>query len=100
MSLLPSLRADFDIIATPESASAAGRSDARALDHFGIETALKNHVLPLQPAGAARPVACASRADFRRLEPHLRARFGHVVCREKPRDVIEAALGVVAQAAE
>ena len=90
ISLAPSQRSDFDPSAADGALSDAGRSDARALDRLGLETALRNRILPMEPAGAARPVACTSKAEFRRLEPHLRARFGHVVCRTKPPEAIEA----------
>jgi cellulose synthase/poly-beta-1,6-N-acetylglucosamine synthase-like glycosyltransferase len=66
--------------------------DARALDRIGLETALRNHVLPLTPAGAVTPVAAASRAEFRRIEKHLRALLGPVVCRLSTRSAIEAEL--------
>ncbi len=71
------------------SCSHAGRADVRALDRFGLESALRNHVLPLESAGAVTPIACASLQDFRRLEPHLRSMLGPVACRAKPRAVIE-----------
>ena len=71
------------------SCSHAGRADVRALDRFGLETALRNTVLPLESAGAITPVACPSLREFRRIEPHLNALLGPVICREKPRSVIE-----------
>ncbi len=70
--------------------AAGGRADARALDRIGVETALRNHLLPLEPAGAITPVASASLAAFQRMEPHLRALLGDVVCRIKPAEAIEA----------
>ena len=78
----PSLRADLPPIP----------GDARALDRIGIETALRNHFLPLMPAGAVTPVAVANAATFRRLEPHLKARLGPVVYRTWPEQQIEAAI--------
>lgn len=66
--------------------------DARALDRLGLETALRNHVLPLASAGAVTPVAVESEADFRRLEPHLHAMLGDVTCRLATKPAIEAAL--------
>ncbi|MDJ0637286.1 MAG: glycosyltransferase family 2 protein [Paracoccaceae bacterium] len=71
-------------------ADLTNRGDARALDKLGLETALRNHVLPLAPAGAVTPVAVESRADFHRLEPHLRVRLGPVAPRIYTRQVIEA----------
>lgn len=68
----------------------SGYADARALDRIGIETALRNHLLPLVPAGAVTPIACADLAVFQRMEPHLRALLGNVACRIKPAEVIEA----------
>lgn len=67
-----------------------GRGDARLLDRIGVETALRNHILPLEPSGAVTPVACPTYATFRRLEPHLRVLLGDIVCRIKPADAIEA----------
>ncbi|MEM7718251.1 MAG: glycosyltransferase family 2 protein [Pseudomonadota bacterium] len=69
-----------------------GRPDARGLDRIGLETALRNHVLPLEPAGAITPVAVPNHKTFRRLEPHLRARLGAVACRIVDRQVIEGQL--------
>ncbi|MEM7753129.1 MAG: hypothetical protein AAF230_06930, partial [Pseudomonadota bacterium] len=69
-----------------------GTPDARALDRIGIETALSNHVLPLQSAGAITPVAVSSRADFRRIEPHLSSLLGPIACRLATKPAIEAAL--------
>lgn len=68
----------------------SGRADARALDRIGLETALRNHVLPLDAAGAIIPIACPSLATFQRMEPHLRALLGNVACRIKPAETIEA----------
>ncbi len=65
------------------------RSDARALDRLGLETALRNHVLPLGSYGAIRPIAVPSIADFHRMEAHLRALFGPVVARIAPPEAIE-----------
>ena len=76
----------------------AGLGDARGLDKLGLETALRHHVLPLTPAGIVTPVAAASQAEFRRMEPHLRAIFGPVVCRTWPRAMIEAELLSLRQA--
>ena len=83
-------RIDIDISGGPSNGetSHAGRSDARALDRLGLETALRNTALPLEPAGAITPVACASLADFRRLEPHLKSICGPVACRTKPPSII------------
>ncbi len=84
-------RADLDQtpLSPDGSSSHAGRADVRALDHIGLETALRNTVLPLENAGAITPVACASFRDFRRIKPHLNARLGPVAFREKPKAVIE-----------
>ncbi len=75
-----------------------GLPDARGLDRLGLETALRNHVLPLMPAGAVTPVAAMHRADFNRLEPHLKARLGPVVFRHAKRETIEQALLEMRQA--
>ncbi len=72
--------------------ASVGQPDARALDRIGLEMALRNHVLPLCPAGAVTPVAVSDRADFRRLEPHLRALLGPIACKLASREAIEAAL--------
>ena len=53
--------------------TAMGRGDARLLDRIGVETALRNHILPLEPSGAVTPIASPTYATFRQLEPHLRA---------------------------
>ena len=93
LPLAPALRADFDVAANgcPDGGTpVAGRPDARALDRFGIETALRLQVLPMEPAGAIRPVACTSERAFRRLKPDLQAAFGPVICRVKPARAIEA----------
>ena len=84
-------RVDLDVTSgTPNGeTSHAGRSDVRALDRLGLETALRNRALPLEPAGAVTPVACSDVAEFKRLEPHLKSRLGPVVCRKKPAEVIE-----------
>lgn len=66
-----------------------GRPDVRALEKIGVETALRNHVLPLTSAGAVTPVAAISHAAFRQMEPHLRAKLGAVVCRVAPKAAIE-----------
>jgi cellulose synthase/poly-beta-1,6-N-acetylglucosamine synthase-like glycosyltransferase len=73
----------------PDAAEAA---DARALDRIGLETALRNQVLPLLPAGIVTPVAAPSLAAFHRMEPHLRALVGPVVCRLWPAERIEATI--------
>lgn len=67
-----------------------GRGDARLLDRVGVETALRNHILPLEASGAITPVASPTYATFRRLEPHLRVLLGDIVCRIKPAEAIEA----------
>ncbi len=72
--------------------STTGLPDARGLDRIGLETALRNHILPLTPAGSVVPVAAVNRADFDRLEPHLRARLGAVTFRYATKDAIEYAL--------
>ena len=72
--------------------------DARALDRIGLETALRNHVLPLTPAGAVTPVAAASKTGFLRVEKHLRALLGPVVCRIATKTAIEAELLALRQA--
>lgn len=69
-----------------------GCGDPRALDRIGIETALRNHILPLESRGAVTPVAAASRARFRRLEPHLRALLGPVACTIRTPELIEASI--------
>lgn len=69
-----------------------GEPDARGLDRIGLETALRNHVLPLAPAGSVTPVAAMHRADFDRMEPHLHARLGPVTFRHATREAIENAL--------
>ena len=74
------------------------RPDARALDRIGLETALRNHVLPLIPAGAVTPVAAASISDFRRVEKHLQALLGPVICRLSTKPAIEAQLLSMRQA--
>ncbi|MGR3514928.1 MAG: glycosyltransferase family 2 protein [Paracoccaceae bacterium] len=78
--------------------AALGSPDARALDRIGIETALRNHILPLTPAGAVTPVAATSHAAFRRMEPHLRARLGPVAPRIASEAAIEGALLTMRQA--
>ncbi len=85
-------RADFDTGSARANGetSHAGRADTRSLDHMGLETALRNCALPMEPAGAVTPVACKSVQDFRRLEPHLKSLLGPVICRTKPADTIEA----------
>lgn len=85
-------RADFDVThRTPNGeTSHAGRADTRGLDQIGLETALRNCALPMEPAGSVTPVACKSLQDFRRIEPHLRTLLGPVICRMKPADAIEA----------
>ncbi len=84
------------VLPTPQRAdkfdTATGLPDARALDRIGLETALRNHVLPLTPAGSITPVAAAHRADFDRMEPHLRARLGPVAFRCFKKETIEGAL--------
>lgn len=62
----------------------------RALDRIGLETALRNRLLPLESAGAVTPVACADPRDFHRLAPHLRSRLGPVSWRRKSARAIEA----------
>ena len=69
--------------------TAMGRGDARLLDRIGVETALRNHILPLEPSGAVTPIASPTYATFRQLEPHLRALLGDIVCRIKPAEAIE-----------
>ncbi|MCG6884513.1 MAG: glycosyltransferase [Silicimonas sp.] len=76
----------------------AGRGDARVLDRLGLETALRNHLLPLAPAGSVTPVAAARVSDFRRMEPHLRAIMGPVSCILSTRDNIETELLSLRQA--
>ncbi|MEM6387861.1 MAG: glycosyltransferase family 2 protein [Pseudomonadota bacterium] len=71
---------------------ATGQPDARALDRIGLETALRSHLLPLMDAGAITPVAATSRADFRRMEPHLRAVLGPVACKIATKEAIEEEL--------
>lgn len=75
-----------------------GWPDARGLDRIGLETALRNHVLPLIPVGSITPVAAVNRADFDRLEPHLRARLGPVTFRYATKEAIETALLAMRQA--
>ena len=65
------------------------QADARALDRIGIETAMRNHVLPMAAAGAVTPVASPDIATFRKIEPHLRALLGPVACRVRPKALIE-----------
>ncbi len=91
------------LVLTPAQRCDAGGAsnptgDARGLDRIGVETALRNHVLPLTSAGAVTPVAAASLRSFKKIEPHLRSRLGPVVCRLAPRDVIEKALLDIRQA--
>lgn len=76
----------------------ASQPDARAVDRIGLETALRHHILPLAAAGAVTPVAATSLASFRRMEPHLRARLGTVVCRIASEAAIEGALLSMRQA--
>jgi len=85
-------RADFDVDHVPSNGetSHAGLADTRSLDQFGLETALRNCALPMEPAGAVTPVACKSLKDFRRIEPHLKSILGPVICRTKPAEAIEA----------
>ena len=92
MPLRSADRADFDMdyVLPNGETSHAGRADTRALDQFGLETALRNCALPMEPAGAVTPVACKSLKDFRRLEPHLKSILGPVICRPKPAEAIEA----------
>ena len=91
VSLRSADRADFDISSEVAlgHTSHAGRSDARGLDRFGLETSLRNMVLPMEPAGAITPVACPDIQVFRRLEPHLRSLLGPVIFRQKPAQAIE-----------
>lgn len=67
-------------------------ADARALDRIGLETALRNHVVPMMPAGAVTPVAAPSLAVFHRMEPHLAALIGPVMCQIRPKERIEATI--------
>ncbi len=92
LALTSSDRSDLDVSSTLSNGETCheGRADARGLDLLGLETALRHTALPLEPAGAITPVACASEAEFRRLEPQLKARLGPVACRRKPPEVIEA----------
>lgn len=65
------------------------RPDARALDRFGVEAALRWGVLPLLPAGAVTPVAAARLRDFRTAQPALERLLGPVICCRAPRDDID-----------
>ena len=66
------------------------KPDSRALDRFGIETALRLGLLPLRPAGAITPVAAARRADFDAALPDLERALGPVAYCRAERHEIEA----------
>ena len=66
------------------------KPDARALDRFGIEAALRLGLLPLRPAGAITPVAGARRTDFDAALPDLEQALGPVAFCRAERHEIEA----------
>lgn len=72
--------------------------DARALDRIGLETALRNLVLPLMPTGAITPVLADNSTTFRRLKPHLSALLGPVCCQLSSPTIIEASILDIRQA--
>ena len=80
--LRPSDRTDAPPAPTPQADPALPPPDARALDLFGIEAALRLQVLPLGPAGAVTPIAAPDLATFRKAAPALKRALGPVAfCR-------------------